>query len=88
MQTIYLLTTYFNDKKYYVIDLDGNLSRSIKDSLIFLSKDSAEQYIPAIERELEYAFGIPHVINAEQTNLMSIVSDTLFERISCSGNNN
>lgn len=43
MKDIYILTTIFDDKKYYVIDLNGNLSRSIKDSMIFSNGDDAER---------------------------------------------
>jgi hypothetical protein len=84
-----LLSTQFDNKKYYVIDLNGNLSRSIKDGLIFLSRDDADMYIPGIESKLKIVLdGAANLVNAESINLMSIISDTLFERISCSGNNN
>lgn len=45
-------------------------------------------YIPGIESKLKIVLdGAANLVNAESINLMSIISDTLFERISCSGNN-
>lgn len=46
-------------------------------------------YIPGIESKLKIVLDdAANLVNAESINLMSIISDTLFERISCSGNNN
>lgn len=88
MKDIYILTTIFDDKKYYVIDLNGNLSRSIKDSMIFSNGDDAEQYVPFIERELIVALGVNQIVIAEKVNLLSIISETFFESIATSRNNN
>lgn len=88
MKDIYILTTIFDDKKYYVIDLNGNLSRSIKDSMIFSNGDDAEQYVPFIERELIVALGVNQIVSAEKVNLLSIISETFFESIATSRNNN
>lgn len=88
MKDIYILTTIFDDKKYYVIDLNGNLSRSIKDSMIFSNGDDAEQYAPFIERELIVALGVNQIVSAEKVNLLSIISETFFESIATSRNNN
>lgn len=88
MKDIYILTTIFDDKKYYVIDLNGNLSRSIKDSMIFSNGDDAEQYVPFIERALIVALGVNQIVSVEKVNLLSIISETFFESIATSRNNN
>jgi len=51
--TVYVLSISLNKQKYYVIDLEGSLSRSISDSMLFLYESIAESYAGPIEHLVE-----------------------------------
>lgn len=41
--TVYVLSIDLNKQKYYVMDLEGSLSRSISDSMLFLYESIIEE---------------------------------------------
>ncbi len=51
--TVYVLSISLNKQKYYVMDLEGSLSRSISDSMLFLYESIAESYAGPIEHLIE-----------------------------------
>ncbi len=51
--TVYVLSIDLNKQKYYVMDLEGSLSRSISDSMLFLYESIAESYAGPIEHLVE-----------------------------------
>ena len=57
--TVYVLSIDLNKQKYYVMDLEGSLSRSISDSMLFLYESIAESYAGPIEHLVETIRVIP-----------------------------
>ena len=50
---LFILFVVVENKKYYVTDLSGSLSRSIQDSMLFLNEFAAETYAGPIENLIE-----------------------------------
>lgn len=80
---VYLLSIEFRTQKYYVIDLNGSLSRNISDSMLFFDERRAESYAGTIESHIESIIGEPATVRIMRRPLSSVIPNTLLECISC-----
>lgn len=72
---IFVLMAIISQKKYYVTDLQGSLSRSVQDSMIFFNNIVAESYVGPIEFLLEESTG--RIVNVK---IMSIALSGVIPR--------
>lgn len=74
--TVYVLSIDLNKQKYYVMDLEGSLSRSISDSMLFLYESIAESYAGPIEHLIEEKTGEIATIRVIKLPLSRVIPGT------------
>lgn len=80
---IFILNVCLGNKKYYVTDLEGSLSRSIQDSMLIFNEKVAESYSGTIEHLVEEKTKGIATISIMQMPLSSAIPKTIFECIPC-----
>ena len=81
MKKIYILQIKLDTKKYYVTDLQGSMSRSIQDSMLFINELVAESYAGPIEHLVETKTGSTATVQVEEVPLQGIIPRTPVECI-------
>ena len=79
----YVLVMKIGDKNYYVMDLQGSLSRNVVDSMLFFDEISAESYAGPIEWFIEKNTKMVATVRVMKFPLFSIIPKTLIECIAC-----
>lgn len=80
---VYVLEVNINEKKYYVTDLNGNLSRNVMDSMLFWDEASAASYAGPVESLIEERANRIATIKALRVPLSGVIPKTPFECIPC-----
>lgn len=79
----YVLVIKIENKPYYVMDLQGSLSRNVTDSMLFFDEISAESYAGPIEWLIEKNTKMIATVRVVKFRLLSIIPKTLIECVSC-----
>lgn len=78
-----LVMTINHDKKYYVTDLNGSLSRNPVDSMLFWDEITAEAYAGPIENLVEKKTETIATVSVRKIPLSGVIPLTVFESVSC-----
>ena len=78
-----MLVIKIENKPYYVMDLQGSLSRNVTDSMLFFDEISAESYAGPIEWRIEKNTKMIVTVRGVKFRLSSIIPKTLIECVSC-----
>lgn len=81
--TVCVLSIDLNKQKYYVMDLEGSLSRSISDSMLFLYESTAESYAGPIEHLVEEKTKEIATIRVIKLPLSRVIPGTIFKCVPC-----
>lgn len=81
--TVCVLSIDLNKQKYYVMDLEGSLSRSISDSMLFLYESIAQSYAGPIERLVEEKTKEIATIRVIKLPLSRVIPGTIFKCVPC-----
>ena len=82
---VYVITVRICHCKYYATDLKGSLSKSIQDSMIFLTEDAANAHIGPLEWIYEDRLEVSAIVKVTRTALSTIIPKAPLKRIASLG---